>query len=368
MLEVLDRAYQAAVDPSLWPKALSGICDAFGGHQTVVMRSDTRRVAPSTQMNTLSDPLALPAYMNGGDAINPIQAAINEGLAAGFLPPVSTDQTYIRRADFERSDYYNGFFRRFDMHSVIMVSMPESRITLNVLRAPGQPLFDAREIELGLALRPVLSRAFELGERMRAVRAVNEGLAAFAERSPGAVILAGGDGRIVHVNRAAEVLLAQSDGLRVRNGVLQAEVAQDRRLAALVGAAAAASGAGPHGGAMTLPRPSGRRALSVLVAPAHSESGGEGPRLALISVLDPEQAPPLPLDRLRELFGLTPGEARVVAELVAGHGPRAIGARLGVSHHTVRAQLARAMAKTETSRQSDLVALVVRALVGGVIG
>ncbi len=90
----------------------------------------------------------------------------------------------------------------------------------------------------------------------------------------------------------------------------------------------------------------------------------DGRRLALIRITDPEQEVRAPHERLRELYGLTSAEARAVAELVAGHEPRAIAERLEISLNTVRVQLARAMAKTGTQRQSELVSLVTRTLGG----
>ncbi len=51
-----------------------------------------------------------------------------------------------------------------------------------------------------------------------------------------------------------------------------------------------------------------------------------------------------------------------MGELVTGGDAGAIAERLGLSVHTVRVQLARAMAKTQTHRRSELVALVVGGL------
>ena len=63
-------------------------------------------------------------------------------------------------------------------------------------------------------------------------------------------------------------------------------------------------------------------------------------------------------DRLACLFGLTPGEAALVGDLLAGHELRDIAERSGRSVHTVRSLLGRLMAKTETHRQSDLIRLL----------
>ena len=55
------------------------------------------------------------------------------------------------------------------------------------------------------------------------------------------------------------------------------------RLSVLIGRAAASDAAELPGGNLVVPRPSGARPLSMLVAPARAEFGGGGPRLALVS-------------------------------------------------------------------------------------
>jgi DNA-binding CsgD family transcriptional regulator len=63
---------------------------------------------------------------------------------------------------------------------------------------------------------------------------------------------------------------------------------------------------------------------------------------------------------LEERFHLTRAEGRVVRRLVAGRSLQDIAKELGVGTETVRTHTKRAMAKTETHRQAELVALVLR--------
>lgn len=60
------------------------------------------------------------------------------------------------------------------------------------------------------------------------------------------------------------------------------------------------------------------------------------------------------------VFDLTRAEARLAALVATGTGPGAAAKKLGVSRETVRAQLKAVFAKTETHRQSELVALLLR--------
>lgn len=71
---------------------------------------------------------------------------------------------------------------------------------------------------------------------------------------------------------------------------------------------------------------------------------------------------------LRELFGLTPTEARVACLLARGDDSAGIAAALGVRTNTVQIHIKSLLAKTETRRQAQLVALLLRSVamqVGG---
>jgi len=61
---------------------------------------------------------------------------------------------------------------------------------------------------------------------------------------------------------------------------------------------------------------------------------------------------------LRQLYGLTPAESKIAVELLSGTEPKRIAERHSLSIHTVRVHIARILAKTETSRQADLVRLL----------
>lgn len=59
-------------------------------------------------------------------------------------------------------------------------------------------------------------------------------------------------------------------------------------------------------------------------------------------------------------WGLSPQEARVALEVMHGHAPQDIAARLGLSINTVRSHLAQAYAKTQTAGKAELAAALLR--------
>jgi DNA-binding CsgD family transcriptional regulator len=65
---------------------------------------------------------------------------------------------------------------------------------------------------------------------------------------------------------------------------------------------------------------------------------------------------------LRELFSLTPAEARVAGKLVVGRSVEEIASEAGISIETVRTQIKRVLSKTGTDRQGKLISLILRSI------
>jgi DNA-binding CsgD family transcriptional regulator len=200
---------------------------------------------------------------------------------------------------------------------------------------------------------------------------LNESLGEFVAQISGAVFAVEGDGSIVYANTAGEALLTQRDGLLSDRRQLRAHSADaQRRLAALLTAGIARDGGRRRGGALALPRPSGRRPLALLATPTRGAAEPlAGNPLILLSVVDPELGQATPEERLRAYFKLSPAEARIAAEMLAGFNAREIADRLGRSIHTVRLQIARVRESTASRRQGEAVAVMLRVLgVGGLGG
>jgi DNA-binding CsgD family transcriptional regulator len=170
---------------------------------------------------------------------------------------------------------------------------------------------------------------------------------------PRPAILLSDDRRIVGGNSAAEIvpdLLAcvlMSYGRVTRFAGLSTEPFERVFVRALNGVAASAVVTVPTRGRQTLWRVSFGR---LRVADIDSEA-------AVVMLIDPPPIAGGTLIALQRLFGLTPAEARVLALLLDDCRPSEIAAELGISITTVRTHLKSLFAKTETRRQSELIAL-----------
>jgi DNA-binding CsgD family transcriptional regulator len=61
---------------------------------------------------------------------------------------------------------------------------------------------------------------------------------------------------------------------------------------------------------------------------------------------------------MRQLYGLTPAEARVANLLLEGAEVREAAGRIGITLETCRFHIKRVLAKTETHRQAELLWLM----------
>jgi DNA-binding CsgD family transcriptional regulator len=281
---------------------------------------------------------------------------------------ILTDDEWLPKEDLVRSEYYNDFLRPLDIHSVLMIRLAAQDLNmanLNIGRPERFGQFSAGDLDLVGQLHPHLIRSYRLGRKLSDSRRVDAGAVEFLDRSPHAVFLVGLDGRVRHANTTAERMLAAGDGLQVIGGRLGSAGADaSRRLRALIEQAAQPDAERRSGGSMVIETPDRRLPLSVIVAPVRADRLAifHGQPSIIVCVTDPEAGVSLPEQRVRDLFGLTAAETRVALAMVEGFSPREAADNLKISFYTVRAHLVRIYDKTGTSRQSELVALILRTI------
>jgi DNA-binding CsgD family transcriptional regulator len=220
-----------------------------------------------------------------------------------------------------------------------------------------QALSDALDT-VGAALVPIDPR----------ISAARQALADAVDRLLSGVAVLDRKGRLLDCNPIATQIFSADDGLRVRERMLEAPSGHDtRRLRRYLAAAAAETSAGQDVGCgcLLLSRPSGRRPFVLTAAPVARRplSGVDLPSdpAILLFIHDPALVPASAERRLRELFALSPAEARVAVALLDGEPVEAVAAQLHISAHTARSHLQSIYAKTGTNRQSALVRLLLAA-------
>lgn len=314
LAELLEQIYAGALDGGGWNLLLQRLAGAFGARRALVVeRCGERRLLLES-----SDPIAVKALLR-----SPAGGAESPGEHEGAV------------------------------EVVLRAELP----TLHLLLERG-PL-EAGEAELLRRLAPHVARAWRvthsLAEAERRLRLTGQAL----DRLATGVALVDAQGLVLAANAAAERLLAGGSDVRIEGGRLLAhEPALARRLAAALLRLGA-----PHAErslpAEVLRLRSGRdeSTLELLLLPlATGSDATDSP--AVLFVYEPSGAGLAPADLLEKIYGLTPAEARVVGRILVGRTLEESARDLGVGLETVRTHLQRVFRKVGTTRQADLVRLL----------
>jgi len=360
--DLIDLVYDSALDAAVWPRLLEQLADFFGSGATILLFQNQITMQGDGITVRLEDG-ALRTFYGHYAARNPLTARNDlSKIKNAKAFSVIVDEHIIEKRAFARTEYYTDFFAAHEMHHALMVTIGvrgQSVATLNLTRQKRHEQFDSEAMTAARALQPHLARSFRIGLELAEARQANSALVDSMEHSRYGLFLLDDTGRVWHANGRAEGMLG--DGITTINGELTAQHPEtSRKLHKMIDAACVARVERPRvGGTLSVPRKA-RRALSLIVTPLKHEAvplAISGPT-ALVIVSDPEAGIMLPADGLKELFGLTPAEAAVALELLAGYDTKAVARRLGLSVHTVRVHLARIMSKTHTSRQAELMRLL----------
>ena len=354
-------AYEAALEPSLWPQVAAGASRALKAPYTMLNVSDRRgkkvmRAAPP-DVDELAE-VTMARYPT---------LDTNPGLAfAAMTPPTTVElgNRIVSDSDLERLDFYQDILRPLGLwHAAIMNVHRDDAVLAGMafMRARKERPFGDDEVAALRALAPHFNRALRVTLRLGELEARASALAEMTDRALVALVLTDAFGRIAEANGVARAILAENDGLILRNGVLRAARSEDCvRLSRLI-QEAAGSRVMPMSGVMQVARPSSRRPLALVVSPTRAAGSPFGRSHAVsIAFADPERAPESSADLLARLYGFTAREAGVAALLLQGLSPSEAAGELAMTENTVRTHIRHLFDKTGVERLADLVRLLMQ--------
>ena len=278
-------------------------------------------------------------------------------------------ERFMPREELIRTRFYKEFLQPLGWHDFVLAVLEKSATRASMFgftRHIDEPPFGEPEIAVMRLLSPHVRRAAILHGIVGRDLARLHGLAAFLEALAVPVLLFNAQGRCVDLNVAAQRLLAESPTLRLADGRL---TAQDPDLRTNLGTAIAAS-AMPPDGAIAAPLTIGFAGSSARRFAAHvmplanslrGQAGRSGIAVSAMFIQEVGALQPLPGEVLVKLYGLTPAETRLLGLLAQGRSLEDTASALGIARTTARTHLQRLFDKTNTSRQSELVRLVLSA-------
>jgi DNA-binding CsgD family transcriptional regulator len=177
---------------------------------------------------------------------------------------------------------------------------------------------------------------------------------------PFGIILCNPQAEVLSANCAAREILDRSDGLRlVRKRLSGVTDDATLRLRQAIACKTTAEEERMQPIALRLNRNSGERQYALLVSKLHTGSENGDATVALF-VCDTAKETNTCEPLLQLLFDFTPAEARLARELLRGNSIEDSSGEIGISPNTARNQLKSMFSKTNSSRQGELIRIMMQ--------
>jgi DNA-binding CsgD family transcriptional regulator/PAS domain-containing protein len=357
--------YDAALDSSLWSGVLEKICRFIPGvYGNIWIQDANNRFANSIYVWGI-DPAFFKSYLEKYGKMNPAFPAA----FFGEVGSVNSTYDFVSAEQFYNCRFYKEWVAPQGLDESIGAILEKSvtscavfSVTHSVLAASQRE----RVIERTTLLIPHVRRAVLIGKAFDLQKAVAADFAATVDALAVAICLIDAAGRVVYANPSAMKLLETDDVLYGAGTRLHAyDRAADQSLTELLAACAGSNDlvVGPRGTAIHMPSRSGSDYVAhmlPLTSGARRETGTPHRAAAALVVHKAADNLASAPEVIAKAFGLTPREVAVLFALVDAPGVAEMAEILGLSEATVRTHLRSLFAKTETTRQAELVKLVAR--------
>jgi len=349
---LVDRIYEAAVVPELWPAVFEDMAclteSAFGS--MYAMRAGTVRWIGTPAADELIAAYGPVAHLYP----NPRPERGKEVGVYGF----AADQDFMDVATLKDDPFYRGFLypRGYGWFAGTIFSIPSGDLLyVSVERRFERGPFERHHVNSLDALRPHLGRAAFLSARLSLERARAATQALEAVGLPAAVLQRGGRLQVANPLFAALIPdVAQDRRERLclsdvaadklfRDALLQMDVGTDHREVRSIPVAAR----------------DGRAPAIVHVIPVRLSAHDIFTQAsALVAITSVDRAAVPTAEVLQGLFDLTRAEARIARGIGEAKSVEQLAAALGISRETVRVHLKAVLGKTGLNRQAELANLL----------
>jgi DNA-binding CsgD family transcriptional regulator len=361
-LPLLELLHVAPGDTGAWLRFLAALRDAISEHVTVLFAAQRVGRAPG---------------LIAGSDLGILHAPLDEVLRPSvthseFLElPLGTPYELEAESFLHETRFYRKVLEQYGLLPgpgyIQILEQTEGNVTSAVLVLPRskkwKPVARARALLARLGPHMVIARKLQLRleDRSRHEHAL---VSAFDRLALGVVFL-DDNARVSYLNRSAAEMLRLEPGFR--DAASRASSVPDEGTRAWRAVLRTVRSDGEH--AFVYSHPEDGRPLQVVATP-FSWPGADATARAnfarAVFIGDPKTRTGDPTRLLGELFGLTPGEARLSLLLISGCSVGEAAERLGVKESTARGVLRTVFSKTGTNRQAELVRLLLQGPVGGV--
>lgn len=355
--------YDTALDPALWVPVLGKVRQFIGGWAIALSWKDAVAKRGGCYFTEgEQDPSYRQVYFDKYIKLDPFtmtQFVVDVEEPKSFLdvlPYPELIQTRIYKEWAQPQGVVDALMCLID-RSVTSVGF------MVVFRSERDGFVDDATRQRARLIIPHLRRATLIGKVVDLQKAEAASFADTLDGIDAGMFLVDAAGRLVHANAAGHAMLSEMDVLRAAGGRLVLNDTQaDQALAdtfAMAGDGDAAIGV--KGVAVPIVALDGERYVAhvlPLMSGARRQAGKSYRATAVLFVHKAALETPSPPQAIAAAYKLTAMELRVLLAVVEVGGVPEVAEALGVAESTVKTHLGRVFAKTNSSRQADLVKLV----------
>jgi PAS domain-containing protein/DNA-binding CsgD family transcriptional regulator len=364
--ELLQTLYSAPLEQSQWQRFLTALSQHTRSSSGFFLSADEQlQLAALASGGALNREPLIAIYNDKFAATDPFRIAAARMARTRNPVGVYTENELLPDNGVLRTPLYRELLLQAKLRYAAMIILTLSVRRLDAIslwRTAEEGPVDGDSRHLLELLLPHVQTALEVHRRLKLSDQHQANAQAMADASPVATFVLDAHGHLQHCNAAAEALVRMGDGVKVKNGRLSSStMSSDDALGRLIKNAAVActpfaAETGLH--ALSLQRQGAKRPLQLIASPLpdhqRARLGGD----VLMVITDPDTTVTFPDSVLHALYGFSPAEVETANGLLLGYGLNEIACLRRVSLGTVRQQIKSMMAKADTSRQADLIRLL----------
>lgn len=360
------EVYEASHNPDHWQTVLGLICRLTNSNSATLLFRDHDVGRASLAFSTGFPEQVMIDYNNYYGSKDPSYALYQRMVPVGTAK--ACHQLVPDRDEFEAlSPEFFDWMERIDRYYFAGATLFDENdviAAIAIQRSRDRGKWSNRRMELLTELVPHIQRALKIHREFSRLKSRETALQIGLDKMVMGLVLFDHLGHVVYTNPMADTILKKHPAVQKHGERIIGTHPEDgRKLNDLVNRAVRlTSSANFEPQAIGLRGPKGGDVLPVLVTairPRDRLADTSGNRIrAAMYFSDPTHSHPMSPDTLIEAYGLTAAEAWVAIGIANGLSVEEVAEQSGTSINTARSQLRSIFRKTETSRQTELVKLL----------